>query len=92
MSTKILEIAPSLGKWALLHNHVALATFDTEDAAERAAQAIVRTQPAGDDAEVRILDGAVDGEARRRGRRRRLRRGAGSRHPLAGVPHDDERY
>jgi hydrogenase maturation factor len=56
MSTKILEIAPSLGKWALLHNRVALATFDTEDAAERAAHAIARTQPAGDDAEIHVLD------------------------------------
>jgi hydrogenase maturation factor len=56
MSTKILEIAPSLGKWALLHNQVALATFDTEDAAERAAQAIARTQPAGDTAEIYVLD------------------------------------
>jgi hypothetical protein len=55
MSTKILEIAPSLGRWALLHNHVALATFDTEDAAERAANAIARTQPAGDDAEIHVL-------------------------------------
>ncbi len=56
MSTKILEIAPSLGKWALFHNHVALATFDTEDAAERAAHAIARTQPVGDDAEIYVLD------------------------------------
>jgi hydrogenase maturation factor len=56
MGTKILEIAPSLGKWALLHNHVALATFDTEDAAERAAQAIARTQPAGDDGEIRVIE------------------------------------
>ncbi len=56
MGTKILEIAPSLGKWALFHNQVALATFDTEDAAERAAQAIARTQPAGDDAEIRVIE------------------------------------
>jgi hypothetical protein len=56
MSTKILEIAPSLGKWALSHNQVALATFDTEDAAERAARAIARTQPTGDDAEIHVLD------------------------------------
>jgi hypothetical protein len=56
MSTKILEIAPSLGKWALLHNQVALATFETEAAAARAAAAIARTQPAGDDAEIRVLD------------------------------------
>jgi hydrogenase maturation factor len=60
MSTKILEIAPSLGKWALLHNHVALATFDTEDAAERAANAIARTQPDGDEAEIHVLDAAVE--------------------------------
>ncbi len=60
MSTKILEIAPSLGKWALFHNQVALATFDTEDAAERAAQAIARTQPKGDDAEIHVLDDDVD--------------------------------
>jgi hypothetical protein len=60
MSTKILEIAPSLGKWALLHNHVPLATFDTEDAAERAAQAIARTQPIGDDAEIHVLDDEID--------------------------------
>jgi hydrogenase maturation factor len=59
MSTKILEVAPSLGKWALLHNDVALATFETEDAAERAAHAIARTQPAGDDAEVHVLSEEV---------------------------------
>jgi len=62
MSTKILEVAPSLGKWALFHNRVALATFDTEDAAERAAHAIARTQPEGDDAEVHVLEGEVGGE------------------------------
>jgi hydrogenase maturation factor len=62
MSTKILEIAPSLGKWALLHNHVALATFDTEDAAESAAKAIARTQPIGDDAQIHVLD-EIDEEA-----------------------------
>jgi hypothetical protein len=56
MSTKILEIAPSLGKWALLHNHVPLATYETEAAAARAAAAIARTQPAGDDAEIHVLD------------------------------------
>jgi hypothetical protein len=61
MSTKILEIAPSLGKWALLHNRVALATFDTEDAAARAANAIARTQPAGDDAEIRVLKDEYEG-------------------------------
>jgi hypothetical protein len=60
MSTKILEIAPSLGKWALFHNQVALATFDTEDDAERAAQAIARTQPAGDDAEIHVLDEVIE--------------------------------
>jgi len=60
MSTKILEIAPSLGKWGLFHNQVALATFDTEDAAERAAQAIARTQPAGDDAEIHVLDEEIE--------------------------------
>jgi hypothetical protein len=60
MSTKIFEIAPSLGKWALLHNQVTLATFDTEEAAARAAHAIARTQPSGDDAEVYIIDDDVE--------------------------------
>ncbi len=60
MSTKILEIAPSLGKWAIFHNRVALATFDTEHAAAHAAEAIARTQPLGDDAEIHVLDHDVE--------------------------------
>jgi hypothetical protein len=39
---------------------VALATFDTEDAAERAAHAIARKLPAGDEAEVHVLDTEVE--------------------------------
>ncbi len=52
MTTKHLEIKAQLGRWAIMHGGEALATFDTEEEAALAAQAVARTQPAGDDAEV----------------------------------------
>ena len=58
MTTKRFTVARSLGRWALVHNGEAIATFDTEAEAEHAAEAIARTQPLGDDAEVVIEDEA----------------------------------
>ena len=60
MTTKHFTVAESLGRWALIHNGEAMATFDTEAEAEHAALALARTQPAGDDAEVEIIDEAQD--------------------------------
>ena len=56
MTTKHFAVAMRLGRWALLHNGEAIATYDTEAEAEQAAHAIARTQPQGDDAEVVIED------------------------------------
>ena len=56
MTTKHLTVVESLGRWALLHNGEAIATCDTEAEAEHAAQAIARTQPSGDDADVQVVE------------------------------------
>ncbi len=48
MTHKHLEIAPHLGRWEVVHNGVALCDFDTAEEAARAAAAVARSQPHGD--------------------------------------------
>ena len=59
LTVKHLEVVHQLDVWAVMHNGEAIVTCATEEEAERAAQAIARTQPAGDTAEVTILDDAA---------------------------------
>jgi hypothetical protein len=54
LSHKRLEIARHLGRWEVMHNGVALCDFDTAEEAARAADAVARTQPPGDDVIVSV--------------------------------------
>jgi hypothetical protein len=48
MTNKRLEIAPHLGRWEVVHNGIALCDFETVEEAKRAADAVARSQPDGD--------------------------------------------
>jgi hypothetical protein len=48
LAYKRLEIAPHLGRWEVVHNGVALCDFETAEEAKRAADAVARSQPHGD--------------------------------------------
>ena len=48
MAYKRLEVAPHLGRWEVVHNGVALCDFETAEEAKRAADAVARSQPRGD--------------------------------------------
>jgi hypothetical protein len=54
LSHKRLEIARHLARWEVMHNGVALCDFDTAEEAARAADAVARSQPPGDDVIVSI--------------------------------------
>lgn len=54
MSRKRLEIARRLGRWEVVHNGVALCDFDTAEEAARAAGAVARSQPPGDEVTISI--------------------------------------
>ena len=56
MTVKHLEVVHQLDRWAVTHNGEALATFATEAEAERSAEAIARTQPQGDTADIVVHD------------------------------------
>jgi hypothetical protein len=45
MSTIVLEVKPSLNRWAIVHNDVALATFATKSEAQAAAIAVAVRHP-----------------------------------------------
>ena len=59
MSLIVLKVEQSLNRWAVIHNHVTLATFATKPEADRAALAIAVHHPKRDVVEV---DFASNGE------------------------------
>lgn len=64
MAYKRLEIALHLDRWEVVHNGVALCDFETLEEAKRAADAIARSQPDGDEVIVSIdAAGASGGRA-----------------------------
>jgi hypothetical protein len=46
MSVIVLKVVKSLGRWAVMHNDVPVASFDTQEEAERTALAIAKRHPA----------------------------------------------
>jgi hypothetical protein len=54
LSRKRLEIARRLGRWEVVHNGVALCDFDTAEEAARAAGAVARSPPPGDEVTISI--------------------------------------
>lgn len=54
MAYKRLEIALHLDRWEVVHNGVALCDFETLEEAKRAADAVARSQPDGDQAVISI--------------------------------------
>lgn len=51
-SSIAFRVAPSLGRWTLLHNSQPMATFDTQEAAEMAALAVAVLRPASKTARI----------------------------------------
>jgi len=60
---KRLEIAHHLGRWEVVHNGVSLCDFATFDEAKRAADAVARSQPDGDQAVISIEAAGAAGAA-----------------------------
>jgi hypothetical protein len=52
MALIVLKVVRSLGRWAVIHNGVALASFATRVEAERSALAVAKHHPAQDSAEL----------------------------------------
>ena len=64
MTQKRLDITRHLGRWEIVHNGVALCDFDTAEEAARAAGAVARLRPRGDQVVISI-DLAAAGPSRR---------------------------
>ena len=65
MSLIVLKVAHSLNRWAVMHNHVTVATFATKPEADRAALAIAVHHPKRDTVEVDFASsGETPGEVR----------------------------
>ena len=51
------EVAPNLGRWAVMHEGLPLATFATQEQAERAALAVAIRHPQSSTAKVDVNRG-----------------------------------